>query len=165
MKLRQKCTISVPALLLCGILTSGCSKRPPPDKPSTAPTAFFDWCQSEKFGVKSPQTTMINNKATNVSSGELGFVKYRAWTPCKTDQEARKFLDTTFAELRHKAEEKGCECQAAEPHGTGLSLKYRSGRVNGALVGRCVLGDNLPGAETAKAYFVELKLTEVVGEQ
>jgi hypothetical protein len=162
MKLYPIPSACLPALLLCGILASGCSKPHPPAMPGTAPTAFFDWCQSESFGVKLPQTTMVNSKATNITSGELGFVKYLAWTPCKTDEESRKFLDTTFAALRHKAEEKICACQGIEPHGTGLSLKYRSGRVDGTVVGRCVLRD-MPKMGTA--YWLELKLTEVVGEQ
>ncbi len=162
MKLYPIPSACLPALLLCSISASGCSKPVPPAKPGTAPTAFFDWCQSEKFGVNSPQNSMVNNKTANIASGELGFVKYLAWTSCKTDEEAQKFLDTTFAALGHKAEEKGCDCQGPEPHGTGLSLKYRSGRVDGTVVGRCVLRD-MP--RMGMAYWVELKLTEVVGEQ
>jgi hypothetical protein len=165
MRLGQNRWGSVPALLLCGILASGCSRPLPPDKPNAAPSAFFDCCQNEKFGVRSPQEIMVHSRPTNVSSGEVGFLKYRAWTSCKTDQEARKFLDATFAALRHKAEEKGCQCQGTEPQATGLSLKYRCGHNDGALVGRCVLSDTQDAGKTGGAYFAELKLTEVVGEQ
>jgi hypothetical protein len=146
-------------------LAGGCSGPVSPEKPSAAPTAFFDWCQSEKFGLKLSNDIMVNSSSTKkVSSGDLGFIKYRAWTPSKTDQEAKEFLDTTFAELKRKAEEKGCECQGTEPHGTGLSLKYRFGRDDGVLVGRCVLDDTPGMGKTDKAYFVELKLTESAGD-
>ena len=165
MKLRRNCLGGATALLLCSLWGSGCSKHLPAAKPNTAPSTFFDWCQKEKFGTKFTSNVMITARNPNIPSGELGFVKYRAWTPCKTAPEARKFLDTTFAELRGKAEEKGCKWLGTEPHGTGLSLKYRIGHNDGALVGRCVLDDSQEMGKTVKAYFVELKLTEGVAEQ
>ena len=109
---------------------------------------------------------MINNKATNVSSGELGFVKYRAWTPCKTDQEAGKFLGHDLCGAWGQGRRKGlCSAKRRNRRNRALTRNIGLGAFDGALVGRCVLGDNLPGAVIAKAYFVELKLTEVVGEQ
>jgi hypothetical protein len=162
MSLYGKPSASLSTLLLCSLLAGACSKPVPPEKPSVSTTTFFDWCQNEKFALRLSNDVMVNSRPTKVSSGELGFIKYRAWIPCKTEQEAQKFLETTFAELKRTAGEKGCECQGIEPHLTGLSMKYRSGRNDGVLVGRCVLDDTPGTGKTDKAYFVELKLTESV---
>ena len=53
------------------------------------PTAFFAWCVSERFGVTSPEGALVSRSDKNVSSGEVGFAEHRAWTPCKTEAEAR----------------------------------------------------------------------------
>ena len=103
-----------------------------------------------------------------MSSGEVGFAEHRAWTPCKTEAEVRKLLDATAAELRRVAEEKGVTLQGSDdlpgPPGSGFVLKYRSGPNHGTLEGTYELGDTQTDGKTVKAYFVRLKLTEVIRE-
>src|SRR5262245_41723593 len=113
------------------LLEDGCSS-PAPSRPNTRPTAFFEWCAGEKFGVKSPEAASIRKGGKNVSSGEIGVAEHRAWTPCKNEDEARLFLDATAAELRRVAEEKGITLQSdddlPDPQVSGFLLRYQSGR-------------------------------------
>lgn len=105
----------------------------------------------------------------NASSGEIGFAEHRAWTPCKTDEEARKSLDATTAKLRRVAQEKGFTLLDSEDPVTsqsnGFVLKYWSERNQGTLEGKYELSDANTDGKTVKAYFVRLKLTEVIREQ
>ena len=154
--------------LLFALLASGCSTKsspPPPESspPESSPTAFFDWCRSEGFGVKSPTNAAFHNSG-NASSGQLGLIKYSAWIPSKTEQEAQEFLVSTFKALRKQAEEAGCEPERdVEPlPGKGLALKYRRGGVQGTLDGQYELRDTPDGGKITKAYWVNLNLVEEV---
>jgi hypothetical protein len=155
------------AVVVSGLLGGGCSS-PPPSQPNTSPSAFFQWCVDEKFGVKSPEGASITRAGQKAPSGEIGFAEYRAWTPCKTDEEARKFLGATAAELQHVAKERGMTVQGGDPSpdppGSQFVLRYRSGPNHGTLEGKYELGDTKTDGKAVKAYFVRLRLTEVIGE-
>jgi hypothetical protein len=146
---------------------AGCS-RPTPPPPNTQPTAFFDWCYANHFGVKSPQRTGLRNATKNVASGQIGLTEQMAWTPCKTEPEARKFLEDTIAELRRVATEHGLTVEAGDdapnPQGYRVLLRYRSGPNVGTLEGKFSLNDTEEDGKTVKAYFVYHKLTETIVE-
>jgi hypothetical protein len=161
-------------LAVIGLLGGGCRRTPEP-QPTARPTAFCDWCQSEKFGMKpplNPQEVMAKKSNTNVTSGEIGLANYRSWTSCKTEEEARKFLDAALTELRRVAEAKGIILQDSDETpqlpGAGFVRRYRSASIQGTLEGTYeagVLGDEKTGegGKPNKGYWINLKLTEVVG--
>ena len=134
--------------------------------PAFPPSAFFAWCRDEKFGVKSPQTGAVSDTSNLDSTGQRRFIKFAAWIPSKTDPEAQKYLETTFAAIWSKTVEKGCELpsttQADPPPETGFSLKYRSGRIHGVLEGKYECRD-VPGM--GNSCWLNLKVEEAVAAE
>jgi hypothetical protein len=142
-------------LLVSVILVNGCSTQP---SSTFTPTTFFVWCNKEHFGTKSPTNTFVVNK-TYASV----FVNGTIWIPSKTEQEAQEYLKKTFAAIREKAVEKGCEIlgtneSPASPNAD--TLKYRSGPNKGTLEAKYELRDTPEAGKVVKAYWIDFHLTE-----
>jgi hypothetical protein len=162
---------AVLGLSLAGLAGGGCSRAP---LPVAGPTAFCEWCQSEKFGIKprqNPQEVMIKSSVKNATAGSIGLANYRAWTSCKTDEEASEFLKSTLTDLRGIAEAKGVALQdtkdAPKLLGTGVVQRYKSGLIDGTLEATFepgLLGDEKTGenGRPNEGYWINLKLAEVV---
>jgi hypothetical protein len=135
-------------------------------EPNTRPTDFFYWCAEEHFGVQSPKSAWVQRSAKNLTSGEIGIAIYRAWTPCKSEEDARQLMRKIAAELRRIAKEKGCTLQDHElspnQQWDSFELAYRIGLNYGTLVGKCERGDTTLGGKSDNAYFLKLKLSEVI---
>ena len=161
-------------LALAGLGGGGCTKAP---QPVAGPTAFCEWCQSEKFGVKppqNPQEAMIKSTMKGATTGTVGMANFRAWTSCKTDEEAREFLKSTLTDLRGVAEAKGIALEETKDAptlpGTGVVRRYKSGMIDGTLEATWepgVLGNDKTGGEGGrnKGYWINMKLMEVVREK
>ena len=152
------------------LVEAGCGKAPPsappPDVPP--PTAFFEWCQQNQFGVKSPESEEIRPRTSNVPGAPIGDFELEAWTKCKTATEAEAYLDGVERDLRRAAQERGIQPDAAAPAGPngGFKFEYRAGRIRGTLTGAMELRKSKEGArETVTRYFVRLNLKEVASEQ
>jgi hypothetical protein len=142
-------------LLVSVILASGCSTQP---SPTFTPTTFFNWCVKEHFGTKSPTNTFVFN-----TSGATGFVNGMIWIPSKTEQEAQVYLKKTFAAIREKAGEQGCEIFGTNESPASLNadtLKYRSGPNKGTLEAKYELRDTPEAGRIVKAYWITFHLTE-----
>jgi hypothetical protein len=157
------------AVLIGGplLIGAGCS-RPTPPPPDTRPTAFFDWCTANKFGVKSPESTDFHNATKNVASGQIGVSELKAWTPCKSEAETQKLLEQLTADLRRVAIQHGMNVAdaAGSPDANGYRtlFTYQAGPNHGTLEGKCALTDTKTDGKPVKAYFVYYKLTEVIEE-
>jgi len=158
------------------LLAAGCNKPPPPN---TAPTAFFDSCVAEKFSVKSPQQGFVAHSLRNIASGELGSAEYSGilanpvlddkglqigWKACMTNEEcARKLYQAIIKEPRRAAEDKGITLQGKEGHDDkAFTWTYRKGSNDGTLEGKYELSDTMEMSKDVKAYFLKLKLREVI---
>lgn len=152
-------------LLVSVFLVNGCSQSPQPQPPPPpqpppefTPTTFFDWCNKEHFGTKSPTNAFaFNTFKTPV------FVKGSIWTPSKTEHEAQDLLKNTIAAIREKAEEKGCEILTTNdsPASSNVAtLKYRSGPNKGTLEAQYELRDTPEGGKIVKAYWINFNLIE-----
>jgi hypothetical protein len=151
-------------LLLIGLVPSGCGSRPPEPPPKNQPTAFFDWCVKEHFGVTSPQTKSFHHRATNIRSGKLGYAFHNAAIVKDNEEDVRASFHETVANLRKVARENGCELTGPEtlarPDDHSLALTYRSGLVHGKLAAKYELQDSSESGKDVKRYFMELELTE-----
>ena len=162
-----------------GILLAGGCHKPPPPPPNTAPTAFFDWCVAEHFGVKSHEQYVKHQRAEKIASGQLGLAEYNGVlanpvfdgkgnkigsVACMTDEEcARKLYQAIVRELRRVAEEKGVTLQGkGQPEDKEFAWKYRFGPNDGTLEGKYELGDTKDAGKDVKVYFVKFKLREVI---
>ena len=161
-------------------LAVGC-KRPPPPPPNTAPTAFFEWCVAEHFGVKTHEQYLKNQRAEKVASGQLGLAEYMGVlanpvfdgkgnkigsVACMMDEEcAQKLYQAIARELHRVAEEKGITLQGkAAPDDNVIAWTYRFGPNDGTLEGKYELGDTKDAGKDVKVYFVKFKLREVIHE-
>jgi hypothetical protein len=148
-------------LAVLGILVIGCSKTPasaPPSAPPYTPSAFSAWCHSQHFGIKSPLNASFYRNENN-----SGFVQAGVWIPSKTEQEAKEFLDSTFADLGKKAVENGCELLSTDdkpPSDGAATLKYRTGRITGTLKGHYELRDTPDRGQILKQYWIDFHLIE-----
>lgn len=161
-------------LLASGISSTGCGTKPPPNEVKIPPSEFFEWCAKEKFGVKSPEATSFRRSGDRIGQGEIGYTEYRAWIPSKTEEEARKELASAVAELRRVAAEMKVDVRDADdsadptrgalpdPQPREKLLRYRIGKNQGELSANYELGETKQGDKTVKAYYLKLKLTEVV---
>jgi hypothetical protein len=164
--------------LLCavGLLAGGCSRPAANTQPFPKPTAFFEWCASNNFGVKSDQLALVSQSQRSVSSADVGwrgdpsgqvaFANSAAWKNYQTEEEAKKDLDATAATLRRVAQEKGLTLEGNKdlpgPQGSDFVLKYQSGSIHGILEGNYEPGE-LKGREKEKpmkGYWIRFKLTE-----
>ena len=86
----------------------------------------------------------------------------------RLERKSPVFLDATAAELRRVAEEKGVIVLGSDdppdPHGNGFVLRYWSGPNHGTIEGKYELGGTKTDGKTVEAYYVRLKLTEVIRE-
>jgi hypothetical protein len=150
-------------VLLLGLVASGCGSREAGPPPSNQPTAFFDWCVKEHFGITSPQTRSFHRQATNIRSGELGYAFYNGAVVKDNEEDVRAAFHEMVANLRKVAKEKGCELTGPEtlarPDDHSLTLTYRSGKIQGKLDAKYA-----PGDATSKDYTFELELTETYPE-
>jgi hypothetical protein len=96
--------VAFPLLCYCSYLVLGPLVRPPLG-PKTQPSAFLVWCRDNNFGEKSPPD-WINA----MPDAHDGFpyrtewdVRQKVTTPCKTEDEARKYQEAAVAELQRAA--------------------------------------------------------------
>lgn len=155
----MKCSLAVALVLVGG--AAGCSKPP-----SNHPTAFFDWCVSENFGVNAANQYSAHRSTKNIKAGEIGNLQYSGWIPSKTADEARAFVDAAVKKLRSVAQEKGVTLNPADSKDSVSVWKYESGDIHGILEGKPQLTDfpiaPMPGEKQEKVFFIRLDLTEVV---
>jgi hypothetical protein len=115
---------------------------PPAPAPKIPPTAFFEWCEDNNFGVKSRVVWKTSDYISETRGARLV-----ARTPCKTEDEARNFVEAAVVELQRMAKEKGISLKE-ESHfqkakdvpwdtqsqdGQRISLVYLSGSNRGTL--------------------------------
>jgi len=158
--------MSVMALLLAA---SGCSRTSPsatgPKAPvnSPPPSAFFQWCSENQFGVKAPQNQTISAGVKNLPGAPIGDMEFSAWTKCATAEEAEAYLSDVEQNLRRVARERGVELDPTVAEAKGkFTMRYRADRIQGTLTGSMELRDNREGIGMMKRFFVCLKLTEIV---
>jgi hypothetical protein len=160
-------TLVVAAVVFAG---AGCRKEPPaptvlPDTPP--PTAFFEWCKHNNFGLDLPESNQVAAGVKNLPTGApVGDVEFEARTKFSTAAEAEAYLATIEKDLRTAAEERGVQLEAAAPRkqGEGFTIRYRSGRIRGTMTGATEIRDDKVGGEAVKRYFVRLNLTEIAVE-